>query len=192
MGATRSQSQTKRDLILEVWESLDCESVGAKELEEIQHIVRERIGEGAVESPAAVARALADEGAVLRYPEVLECDATWREQNSRAAMFRGALNFGGLAEGSESMKRLEDLRIKLGRDSDQPGLHRLLEAVRQSREECLLVARSAVVGESQRAAAREIAGWLAVWLKQPEVFADWLDLRKRAADFIEQFPEGFC
>jgi hypothetical protein len=186
-----NQPLTKRDLIIEVWERLDCESVGARELKEIQQAVCTRLGEGAVDSPAAIARTLADEGAVLRHPEVIECDARWREQNSREAMFPAALNFAGLAEGSESMKRLESLRIKLGRDSDQPGLHRLLEAVQQSREECLFVARSGVVGQSQRAAAAELAGWLAVWLRQPEAFADWLDLRKRAADFIEQFGDGF-
>jgi hypothetical protein len=186
-----NQPLTKRDLIIEVWERLDCESVGARELKEIQQAVRTRLGEGAVDSPAAIARTLSDEGAVLRHPEVLECDAKWREQNSREAMFPEALNFAGLAAGSESMKRLEGLRLKLGSESDQRGWLRLLEAVQQSRKECLLVARSAVVSESQRAEAAELAGWLAVWLKQPEVFADWLDLRKRAADFIARFTDGF-
>ena len=74
----RSKARTKAELIIEVWEHLDCESVGAKELEAIQRAVRDRFGAGAVASPASIARTLADEGAVLRHPEVIECDASWR------------------------------------------------------------------------------------------------------------------
>ena len=72
------QARTKRDLIIEVWERLDCETVGARELDEIIGAVHERFGAGAVESPAQVARLLADEGAELRHAEVLEADARWR------------------------------------------------------------------------------------------------------------------
>ena len=68
------KSRTKHDLMIEVWEHLDCETVGARELEEIERAVRERFGDGAVESPVRVARLLADEGAELRHAEVLELD----------------------------------------------------------------------------------------------------------------------
>ena len=58
------QSRTKTDLIIEVWEKLDCESVGAAEISAIETVVLERFGDGAVESPMIIARILADEGAV--------------------------------------------------------------------------------------------------------------------------------
>ncbi|HVG28630.1 MAG TPA: hypothetical protein VM864_02820, partial [Pyrinomonadaceae bacterium] len=61
------RARTKRELMIEVWEHLDCETVGAEELEKIVAAVRERFDGGAVESPAAVARLLADEGAELRH-----------------------------------------------------------------------------------------------------------------------------
>ena len=38
------QSKTKNDLIIEVWEKLDCESVGAIEIEAIETVVREKYG----------------------------------------------------------------------------------------------------------------------------------------------------
>jgi len=191
MGTTRRQTQTKRDVIIEVWESLDCESVGADELKEIQRVTREKFGAGAVESPAAIARALSDEGAVLRHPEVLECDARWREQNSGEAIFTEALNFGDLAESLESIQKLERWRSKLSFDSDEPGLRRLRAAVRKIREDCLLVARSEIVDESKRVVAAEIAQWLGIWLKQPEIFPDWIDLRKRSSDFVKRFGAVF-
>ena len=51
-------SRTKQDLIIEVWEKLDCESVGAAEIEAIEEAVRARYGEAAVESPMHIARRL--------------------------------------------------------------------------------------------------------------------------------------
>jgi hypothetical protein len=187
MGTTRRQTQTKRDLMIEVWESLDCESVGAAELQEIQRVALERLGPGAVESPAAIARTLSDEGAVLRHPEVLECDARWREQDSGEAIFPEALNFGDLAESFASIRKLESLRSKLAFDSDEPGVRRLSAVVRKIRDDCLLVAQSEIVDETRRMVAAEIAQWLGIWLKQPEIFADWLDLRKRSSDFVKRF-----
>ena len=58
-------SRTKTDLIIEVWEKLDCESVGAKEIEAIETVVRDRFGYGAVESPMIIARLLALHSASL-------------------------------------------------------------------------------------------------------------------------------
>jgi hypothetical protein len=187
MGTTRRHTPTKRDLMIAVWESLDCESVGTDELQEIQRVTREKFGAGAVESPAAIAGTLSDEGAVLRHPEVLECDARWREQNLGEAMFQEALNFGDLAEGFASIQKLESWRSKLTFDSDEAGLRRLRAAARKIREDCLLVGRSEIVDEGKRVAAAEIAQWLGIWLKQPEIFADWLDLRKRSSDFVKRF-----
>jgi hypothetical protein len=138
------KARTKRDLMIEVWEHLDCESVGASELKEIEHVVRERFGAGAVESPARVARLLADEGAELRHAEVLEMDARERGADPYDAMFRNVLKFSNFAQAASSIKNLDNL----------------------------------------------IADWFSVWLRQPEIFHDWLELRQRSAAFREQFTEN--
>jgi len=57
------KARNRHDLIVEVWEDLDCESVGARELEQIQRALREKFGAGALTSPASIARTVADEGA---------------------------------------------------------------------------------------------------------------------------------
>src|SRR5260221_153051 len=75
----KPKAPTKRALIIAVWESLDGTMVGEAELCEIQLAVRKQLGPGAEMSPAAIARVLADEGAELRHPEVIEFDARWRE-----------------------------------------------------------------------------------------------------------------
>jgi len=183
-----SKNPTKRELIIEIWELLDCESVGSRELLEIQQSVRDRFGEGAVDSPAAIARLLADEGAVLRHPEVIDCDADWRER-SLSDSLPAAVNFDGLSEAAASIKTLDELRQELEAASLEMNLTRLREAVQGVKRDRLMVARSRVVMERTRLEADEIAEWLSVWLNSPDLFSDWLELRQRSPDFIERFGQ---
>ena len=182
------KSRTKRDLMIEVWEHLDCETVGARELEEIAAAVRERFGKGATDAPAAVARLLADEGAELRHAEVLEADARWRNFDPYEAMFRNVLKFSDFAQATASLKQLDNLRRQFARQEDKDGLRRVRETVLKGKQRAQMIARNPAVNERKRAEKTEIAEWFTVWLQQPEIFADWLELRQRAPDFRARFP----
>jgi hypothetical protein len=181
------QARTKRELMIEVWEHLDCESVGAKELEAVREAVRERFGGGAVESPARVARALADEGAELRHAEVLEMDARWRTQDPYEAAFRNVLKFSTFEEAAASIRRLDNLRKQFRRKGDKEGLRRVQETVLKGKQRAQMIARNQSVNERKRAEKAEMAEWFTVWLNQPEIFEDWLALRLASKDFRERF-----
>jgi hypothetical protein len=183
------KSRTRRDLIIEVWERLDCESVGARELEEIAKAVAERFGLGALESPAAIARIVADEGAVLRHAEVLELDAQQRTFDPYDAMFRNILKFSDLKQAAASIRNLENLRRKFARERDQKGLSRVRETALKGKQRALMISRNPKVEQGKRAAKIEIAEWFTVWLQTPELFQDWLDLRQRSSDFRERFGQ---
>ena len=184
------QSRTKHDLMIEVWEHLDCESVGATELETIASVVRERFGEGAVEAPAVVARLLADEGAELRHAEVLELDTRHRSADPYEAMFRNVLKFSTFAQAANSLKNLDNLRRQFKRKKDEAGVRRVHETALKGRKRAQMIARNRNVDERKRAEKAEIAEWFAVWLRQPEIFDDWLELRQRSKDFRERFSEA--
>ncbi|MFN2598052.1 MAG: hypothetical protein ABR563_12805, partial [Pyrinomonadaceae bacterium] len=113
------KARTRRELMIEVWEHLDCETVGAQELEEIMDAVRERFDGGALESPAVIARLLADEGAELRHAEVLELDARWRTADEYAAVLRNVLKFSDFDQAAGSIRRLENLRKQFARKKDE-------------------------------------------------------------------------
>ncbi len=183
------KSRTKRELMIEVWEHLDCESVGAKELEAVSEAVRERFGEGAVESPARVARVLADEGADLRHAEVLELDARWRTADPYEAAFRNVLKFSTFDEAAASIKRLDNLRKQFQRKGDREGLRRVQETVLKGKQRAEMIARNPAVNERKRAEKTEMAEWFTVWLNQPELFADWLGLRRGSKDFRSRFGD---
>jgi len=184
----RWRAQTRRDLIIEVWEALDCESVGVRELKEIQQVLHERLGKGAIESPAAIARIVADEGAVLRHPEVFEFDLKWREGKLNATS--NNFDFSSLKAALESFSKVEGRRCELDEQQDNAGLQRLREVIVAARQDSLLIARSKIVAGPQREEANEIAEWLRVWLGAPELFRDWLELRMRSAEFRKRFGEA--
>jgi hypothetical protein len=183
----RWKSRTKRELIIEVWEYLDCESVGTRELEEIQEALREKFGDGALESPASIARTVADEGAVLRHPEVFECDLNWRQRIIEKRVLKDGLDFTDLSLAFESVVRIEEKRLQLQTHNEIKGLRELRGAVAAARAEALLRARSKILDEGQRREAKEISEWLGVWLQAPELFSDWLDLRRRSPEFRKRF-----
>ena len=183
------QARTKRELMIEVWEHLDCESVGAKELEAVREAVRERFGEGAVESPARVARVLADEGAELRHAEVMEMDARWRTQDPYEAAFRNVLKFSTFEEAAASIKRLDNLRRQFQRKGDREGLRRVHDTVLKGKQRAQMIAGNQSVNERKRAEKAEMAEWFTVWLNQPEIFEDWLALRLVSKEFRARFLE---
>jgi hypothetical protein len=181
------RARNRRDLIIEVWEALDCESVGARELEQIQEALHEKFGEGARESPAEIARTVADEGAVLRHPEVFDCDSKWREQLLFGPFSLESLSFANLTEAASSIEKLDSLRRKLEQADDRVGLSRLREVALRFKNGAQLVAQSKILGKTARMEAKEIVQWLAIWLQDPHIFEDWLSLRKRSPEFVKKF-----
>lgn len=181
------KSRTKHDLIIEVWEALDCESVGRIEIEAIETAIADRFGAGAVESPMKTARLLADEGAELRHAEVMELDVERRTADPRAAEFRNLIRFSDFKQAETTFKNLENLRQKYLRENDKDGLHRLRTKVQQGRERAQMIGRNQNVKLKKRQEKAEIAEWFKIWLETPEIFAAWLSLRKRSADFQNRF-----
>jgi hypothetical protein len=136
-----------------------------------------------------VARLLADEGAELRHAEVLEMDARWRSADPYEAMFRNVLKFSNFEEAVASIKRLDNLRRQFERKKDAEGLRRVKETVLKGKQRAQMIARNPSVNERKRAEKEEIADWFTVWLRQPEIFDDWLHLRRRAKEFRDRFGD---
>src|SRR6266849_3039848 len=120
-----SGAGTRRELTVEVWVGLGRAAVGENELREIQRAIAKRFGAGAVDSPATIARLLADEGAELRHPEIIEFDARWRQ----AQIEKSAADFSvfdrfdplkplRLKQAEALIRKLEKLRKKFERAGD--------------------------------------------------------------------------
>ncbi len=166
---------TREQFIVEVWERMGLEVAGAAELAEIQQALAKRFGPM---SPASVARVLADDGVRLGHPEILQADSRWREQNS---LFTAEEL--GLESVADAVRLMEKITRLQGEESIEP----LRQSVRQLKTELDLVMKSSETPRNQRELASEVAQWLTVWLQNPQIFVQWLDLRRATPEFQERF-----
>ena len=183
------ESRNKTDLIIEVWEKLDCESVGAAEIEAIETAVADVFEKPAVDSPMVIARLLADEGAELRHSEIMELYVKRASDRPYDAAFHELLNTSDLKKTLRSIRDVENLRKKFAGDGDREGLRLLRQKVLAEKEAKLAAAAKENLDVHPRLVARETAEWLALWLQSPEVFENWLALRRKNPDFIANFGE---
>jgi len=145
-------------------------------------------------SPAAIARLLADEGAELRHPEIIEFDASWRQ----ARIEKDAADFSvfdrfdtakplRLTQAEVLIKKLEKLRKKLERAGDAQALRSLKDEAVNARQTVQSLVKNEELNQRVRGEQVEIAEWLTVWIRTPTLFAEWLELRQRSPDFRQRF-----
>ncbi len=175
------RSRTKKDLIIEVWEKLDCESVGRAEIEAIETVIEDHYGEPAVDPPMVLARLVADEGADLRHSEIMELHIERASDRPYDAAFQNLLNVSDLRAAATTIKRLENLRRKYLSDGDKQGLRHIRESALQGKQ----MATEAKAKDPT--VNGEIERWFAIWLQTPELFETWVDLRLRSDEFVEKF-----
>jgi len=172
---------TKYQIIVDVWERMEREVVGAPELELIQQALAVRFG--TFVSRSSIARTLADHGARLGHPDVLAADLEWRQ---RTSLFTPEdLTFGNLDAATALIEKLEGLRENLS--EDKPMLEHLRQSVQQIKNELDVLAASDRVG--QNLLAREVGQWLTIWQQNPQIFPEWLALRRNTPEFRERFGE---
>ena len=183
-----SKAKTKTDLIVEKWEELDCESVGAKEIVAIEKAVRERFGERAVDSPMITARLLADEGAELRHGEIMKLYLDRAEEApTHDAALRNLFDLADLDRVERSLKKAENLRKKLKSENDKEGLRLLREEAIEAKSTAQAAAKSKNLSDDQRSIHTEAAEWITLWLQSPELFENWVKMRKASKNFKTAF-----
>lgn len=142
---------------------------GAAELSLIQDALVQRFGSES--SPASIARVLADHGVRLGHPEILQADSRWREQQH--LFTSDDLSFDTIDALNAFIEKLRQL----------PQTQSLRQSVLQIKQELDLLATI----PNRSAVAREAAHWLTIWLQNPQIFPEWLDLRRSTTEFQELF-----
>lgn len=166
---------------------MGAQSVGKAELLAIQQIVGDEL------SPASIARELASAGAELRHPDIIQCDAAWRENQiaMRIKPFAGLKRW----EKSEPLKlkdaealiaKLEALRLRAAGE-DEGTLGDIKRLGVDARLRALALANDPSLESFDREEQAEIAEWVRVWLETPQIFSHWLDLRKSSPAFKKKF-----
>ncbi len=97
----------------------------------------------------------------------------------------GLLRFANLSEAEKTLARLENLRQRFMSASDKKGVEYCLQVARLGRQRAEMVSRNRRVRTGKRLQKQEIALWFRVWLETPDLFCDWLQLRKTTAAYQE-------
>ena len=182
-----------RRLVVTCWEQLNRPAVSARVITTIRKQLTKQFRAHTGTSPAVIARILADEGADLRHPEIIESDAAWREAMLDEATKEFAQiqlapeQLTDLLAAEELIRRLEAMRQKLEREQNKDGLAQLKSLAIQARQAAASIAGNANDAQLHRTQT-EIAEWLKVWLQTPNLFRDWLELRQRSEEFRANFP----
>src|SRR5215471_4113860 len=187
-------TKTCSELIVSIWRESGCPAVGASELTHLQQAVAEVFGPGEVPSPARIARELAQQGAELRHPEIIESDARWREsqianqidafESLRLLQTRVPLQ---LNQAAAIVAELEELRVRFVSANDELALADLKTLAIEARQAAKNLAEEDSLTPADREVQTEISEWFRVWLEAPNLFGQWLELRRSSAMFKEKF-----
>jgi hypothetical protein len=188
-------AQAARELIVQFWLERGRPPIDAQFLEEVQEELKSF--EDVAMSPASVARQLADEGAELRHPQIIESDVHWREAFLKNRVDKLAaveqLSSGArldIEEAGVLIGKMEKLRQEFERDDDDTRLNELRTIAADARQRAEAMGKNHKLDEKVRREQSEIAEWLKVWLQTPALFENWLELRRRSEEFRKRFSDS--
>lgn len=169
--------QTKKKQILEAARSLATAKFTPAEIEQVRRKLLAEHGEAGKTSGDYIAAVLQQAGMRVLLSRRADTDEQYEEQ------FQDLLHFSTLDEAEMCIVRLDELLRKFREEGEQAAIERVLEVARLGRRRAEMIARNRKVEEHKRAEKQEIANWFAMWLRTPEIFFDWLEVRKQTAEY---------
>jgi hypothetical protein len=97
----------------------------------------------------------------------------------------GVLTFSTFAAAEHTLRCLENLCRKYRLASDKKGVEACRRMAFLGRRRAESISRNPRVCLRKRLHKREVAAWFRIWLETPDLFDDWLSMRKNTAEFRE-------
>jgi hypothetical protein len=106
-----------------------------------------------------------------------EMEPSYREALS------GVLAFSSFEEAEATISRLQNLYREYHAASDKRGVEYCRKIAFLGRRRAELISRNKRVNPHKRLQKQEIATWFRIWLETPNIFENWLALRKSTEEF---------
>ena len=180
----KTKPTTKKELILAAARELGRAVYTPAEIEQVRRKLLADFGEAGKTSAEYVENVLA--GAGLRVVLAARTDTQGRYEEE----FQDLLHFSTLEEAEMCLVRLDELMRKFQAEGERAAAARVVEIAQLGRRRAEMIARNRKVDAAKRAEKQEVAQWFAVWLKQPDAFFDWLEIRKQSPEFLTRFSES--
>ena len=178
---TRNTQLNKKQAILQIARSLSTLKFTPAEVEQIRRQLIAHMGAAGKTSPDYVVGVLEDAGLRVVWSTRADTEGRYEEE------FHDLLHFSTLEEAEMCLVRLDELLRKFRAAGERAAAERVLEVARLGRRRAEMIARNLKVEAEKREEKEEVAHWFAIWLETPDVFFDWLDLRKQSAAFQKRF-----
>ncbi|MBS1787951.1 MAG: hypothetical protein JST85_09530 [Acidobacteria bacterium] len=171
---------TKQEMVLEIYDREAMGEVTAREIAIINHALVEEYGEGGAMQPAEIARILNEEELPVRFDQIFRMDSP---TETYEALFRDLTSCNSLEEGEAILWRLDALYREFQRAGDKTGMRFARTTALQLKGRAAALFASPTSPNQLRAELGEIAQWVTIWLQTPDIFAQWLNLRKATAAY---------
>lgn len=177
---------SKKRILIDFFRAHTGKHVAAVDLRAARDELRRQLGPEDKTSPGYIAAVLREAGYTVDYEDRYS-DPVMPEPY--ATRLNGMLQFHDLASAEHSLQRLGEIHREYVGLPDRAGIRFVEALVRKGKLRAQTIARNPRVQSQKRQEKLEIANWFRVWLETPEIFPDWLELRKSSEEFRQLFEE---
>lgn len=111
----------------------------------------------------------------------VEIDGAYRND------FDDVLKFRNLQEAEFSLQKIDALYRQFRNKGDRKGISYCHQVCLLGRKRAEAISRNSKVSGEKRVEKAEIARWFTIWNQNPDIFFDWLILRKECNEFRTLF-----
>jgi hypothetical protein len=176
--------RTKKDMILQAAREIGAQRFTPAEIDQLRRRLLAEYGDEGSTASDYIADVLKDAGLKVALTLQEEAEEQYEEE------FEDLLHFKTLEDAEVSIMRLDELMRKFQTHDERAAVERVLNIARLGKRRAEMIAHNHKVEARKRAEKEEIANWFRIWLETPDVFFDWLDVRKQAPDFQARFPQA--
>jgi len=175
--------KTKKEMILQTAREIGAQRYTPAEIDQLRRRMMAEYGEEGKTGSEYIADVLKDAGLKVVLTLQEEAEEQYEEE------FEDLLHFKTLEDAEVCIMRLDELMRKFQTHGERAAVERVLDIARMGKRRAEMIARNHKVEPQKRAEKEEIANWFRIWLETPDVFFDWLDVRKQAPEFQAKFPQ---
>lgn len=175
---------TKKQIVLDFFQPQERRPLEVADLRAAHDELRRHLGPGDRTSLGYIASVLREAGYEVRYEDRYTAPVM---PEPYATRLEGVLEFHDLASAERSLQRIGEIHLEYSSAADRAGTAMVRALVKKGKLRARSLAANSRVEAAKRQEKQEIASWFQVWLETPDLFADWLELRKSTDDFRNLF-----
>jgi hypothetical protein len=175
--------RTKKEMILQTAREIGAQRYTIAEIDQLRRRLLAEYGEEGKTGSDYIAEVLKEAGLKVVLTLQEEAEDQYEEE------FEDLLHFKTLEDAEVSIMRLDELMRKFQTHGERAAVERVLNVARLGKRRAEMISRNPKVEPQKRAEKEEISNWFRIWLETPDVFFDWLDVRKQSPEFQSKFPQ---